>query len=309
MRIRKNAKLSPLLFSSWSEDGGSLPVETHVCQLNQSPWDVIPFQYDSIQFDHNTAPNANGDSFHAVQSVASMMEKTERATVVDDNNKLVAPSGATVLNPCQGTGDKGWACKNEAKQGQSFCEQHLSLSQLATSYTSKKSQAQPSGGGTRRTKTRGAGKKAGMGAGTSSNPYEFYYYSGFGPSWGKRRGDRNGEGSKNNIVGAENSTLVEAGGGDDNVGSGEVGGSVSEMENEVGGYVDDDDDEEEEEVVEDDGGKKRMRKPVKARSLKSLMGQEGSEIDQPKRWMCFAETAVRAEAERNDVVLQGIVIK
>lgn len=50
MRIRKNAKLSPLLFSSsCTVEGGSVPVETHVCQLNQSPWDVIPFQYDSFQ--------------------------------------------------------------------------------------------------------------------------------------------------------------------------------------------------------------------------------------------------------------------
>jgi len=184
----------------------------------------------------------------------------------DDDNKVVAPLDATVLNPCQGIDEKGWACKNEARQGQSFCEQHLSLSLLA-SYTSKKSQ-----GGTRRVKTRGAGKKAAGTAAASSNPYEFYYYSGFGPSWGKRRGDRNGEGSKNNMVGSENSTMVESGGGgDDNVGGGEVGGSVSEMENEgIIDYVEDDDDEEEV-VVEDDSGKKRMRKPVKARSLKSLM--------------------------------------
>ncbi|BAT97971.1 hypothetical protein LR48_Vigan543s002400 [Vigna angularis] len=270
MRIRKNAKLSPLLFSSsCSVEGGSVPVETHVCQLNQSPWDVIPFQYDSFQFDHATAPNDNAHSFAAVQSVSSM--KTERASVVDDdddNDKVVARLDATVLNPCQGIDEKGWACKNEAKQGQSFCEQHLSLSVLA-SYTSKKSQ-----GGTRRVKTRGAGKKAAGTAAASSNPYEFYYYSGFGPSWRKRRGERNGEGSKNNAVGTENSTMAESGGGgDDNAGGGEVGGgSVSEMDNEgIIDYVEDDDDDEEEMVVEDDSGKKRTRKPVKARSLKSLM--------------------------------------
>ena len=187
----------------------------------------------------------------------------------DDNDKVVARLDATVLNPCQGIDEKGWACKNEARQGQSFCEQHLSLSLLA-SYTSKKSQ-----GGTRRVKTRGgAGKKAAGTAAASSNPYEFYYYSGFGPSWGKRRGDRNGEGSKNNVVGTENSTMAEpGGGGDDNAGGGEVGGgSVSEMENEgIIDYVEDDDDEEEVVVMEDDSGKKRTRKPVKARSLKSLM--------------------------------------
>ena len=36
-------------------------------------------------------------------------------------------------------------------------------------------------------------------------------------------------------------------------------------------YVDDDEEEEGEEEGVDDSGKKRMRKPVKARSLKSLM--------------------------------------
>ncbi|KHN26945.1 hypothetical protein glysoja_031022 [Glycine soja] len=188
MRIRKNAKLSPLLFSSSScLQGGSVPLETHVCQLNQSPWDVIPFDSDSIQFqlDHSFAAGNNNGSENS------------------------------------------------------------------------------------------------FGAVESSNPYEFYYYSGFGPLWGKRRGDRNGgEGSKNSSVGVENSTMVESkngvGGADDgindNVASVEVGPSVSEMEHEgIIDYVDDDEEEEGEEEGVDDSGKKRMRKPVKARSLKSLM--------------------------------------
>ncbi|KAF4386678.1 hypothetical protein F8388_006633 [Cannabis sativa] len=41
MRIRKNAKVSPLLFSSHASAPEVL--QSHVCQLNQSPWDVIPF--------------------------------------------------------------------------------------------------------------------------------------------------------------------------------------------------------------------------------------------------------------------------
>ncbi|KAL2575694.1 hypothetical protein GLYMA_16G034200v4 [Glycine max] len=307
MRIRKNAKLSPLLFSSSLSSssssscvqGGSVPLESHVCQLNQSPWDVIPFDSDSIQFkldDNFTAGNNNGsavNSFAAVQSVASMMDAgnktTCHSTVMVD---LVAPTNidATVnmTNPCQFHDDKGWPCKNEAGQGQSFCEQHLSYSLLTPLHHTSSKKSQPSATGTRRGKTRGAaGKKAAAvaAAGASSNPYEFYYYSGFGPSWSKRRGDRNGggEGSKNNSVGVENSTMVESenvvgGGADDvvddingNVASVEVVPSVSEMEHDgIIDYVDDDEEEEEEEVL-DDSGKKRMRKPVKARSLKSLM--------------------------------------
>ena len=47
MRIRKNAKLSPLWFSHASAPETAL--QAHVCQLNQSPWDVIPFAQDSNQ--------------------------------------------------------------------------------------------------------------------------------------------------------------------------------------------------------------------------------------------------------------------
>lgn len=225
-------------------------------------------------------------------SVASMMDadKTSyHSTLVVDVAPINIDATTNMTNPCQ-FNDKGWPCMNEVRQGQSFCEQHLSYSLLTPHHhTSKKpqAQAQPSAPGTRRGKPRGAaGKKAAAGAGASSNPYEFYYYSGFGPSWSKRRGDRNGggEGSKNNSVGVENSTMVESenvvgGGADDvvddingNVASVEVVPSVSEMEHDgIIDYVDDDEEEEGEEEGVDDSGKKRMRKPVKARSLKSLM--------------------------------------
>jgi len=45
MRIRKNAKLSPLMFSQGSSE--AQPLQTHVCQLNQSPWDVISFSQET----------------------------------------------------------------------------------------------------------------------------------------------------------------------------------------------------------------------------------------------------------------------
>ncbi|KEH18834.1 uncharacterized protein [Medicago truncatula] len=73
MRIRKNTKLSPLLFTCSPSllQNGSFPVEifqTHVCQLNQSPWDVIPFASNnssSIQFQEQDI-FTNGDSFGAL---------------------------------------------------------------------------------------------------------------------------------------------------------------------------------------------------------------------------------------------------
>ncbi|KAK7389925.1 hypothetical protein VNO78_25222 [Psophocarpus tetragonolobus] len=283
MRIRKNAKLSPLLFSSSScVQGGSVPVESHVCQLNQSPWDVIPFDSDSIQFqldDPFTPENYNngstGDS--SVQSIASMMD-TDRMTsrmLVDD--KMLAP----IFIEATASSRQSWPCKNEATQGQSFCDQHLSFSQPTPLNKKSHAQAHPTGPvGPRRAKTRGAGKKPPPGA--SSNPYEFYYYSGFGPLWGKRRGDRNGGEGTKNAFGVQNSTMMDsdnvspaaAAAHDDNIHDNNVAGagvvpSASEMNNE--GIIDYVDDDEEEEEAEDDSGKKRMRKPVKARSLKSLM--------------------------------------
>ena len=74
-----------------------------------------------------------------------------------------------------------------------------------------------------------------------------------------------------NVVGGGADDVVDDING--NVASVEVVPSVSEMEHDgIIDYVDDD--EEEEEEVLDDSGKKRMRKPVKARSLKSLMRSE-----------------------------------
>lgn len=121
---------------------------------------------------------------------------------------------------------------------------------------SKKSAA----GGTvsRRIRPARSSKKAVNAAAGGSNPYEFYYYSGFGPLWGKKRRDRGGEeeGGKS----SENTTGIR---------SNATTPSPSDVE-ELD-YVEDDDDDEEEEDGDGDGGKKRMRKPVKARSLKSLM--------------------------------------
>lgn len=42
MRIRKHAKISPLVYAVSSLKAGVV-LQPHVCQLNQSPWDVITF--------------------------------------------------------------------------------------------------------------------------------------------------------------------------------------------------------------------------------------------------------------------------
>lgn len=208
--------------------------------------------------------------------MASMMK-------IDDDNhdnyhKVVAENSC-----CNGVDGKGLPCKNEPKQGQSFCNHHLSLlrsynnnnntpsTKKATAVVATALPAATTAP-TRRGRARAAatGKKTAAAAATSSNPNEFYYYSGFGPSWSKRRGDRNNGRGENNSAVAESENVMKA----QSTPASDVNAAQSvEIENNIEDdefdYVDNDEDEDAND--DDDSGKKRMRKPVKARSLKSLM--------------------------------------
>ncbi|CAL0315058.1 unnamed protein product [Lupinus luteus] len=211
MRIRKNSKLSPLLFSfsSSSQGSASFPVQTHLCQLNQSSWDVIPFHSDSIQFEGDDSFSAGnggsaGDYIGVVDSVASMgkladmvmadeNQQREKMEIDNINKKGVSKPLCT----------KGWSCKNEPKYGQSFGRHHLSIvdkkAETAATVVAAAS-------ATRRGLRARARKKA---SSSSSNPYEFYYYSGFGPQWGKRRGSERKERSKNSSAATrDNATMM-----------------------------------------------------------------------------------------------------
>ncbi|XP_012083342.1 uncharacterized protein LOC105642953 isoform X2 [Jatropha curcas] len=308
MRIRKNANLSSLISSHAS---GPESLQTHVCQLNQSPWDVIPFSQETYpsslhQFEEEDSFNGNGslgNSIGAVESsVASLMEDAEDKAamtvdnmIIDDNYEMerIAEKKRVFddyqemkigsefklkkggkLHCCNKTDGKGWHCKNETKEGHSICDHHFILLKsynnvsnscisLPTSPSTKKQEKVNLAGG-----RRGRGKAAKKGSSSTSNPYEFYYYSGFGPLWGKRRGgDKFGEGNKNESkeseingmdIGPRNTTPSPT--------------TCSSIEHhEEFDFVDEDDDDEEDSENGDSGAKKRMRKPVKARSLKSLM--------------------------------------
>ncbi|KAK9749427.1 hypothetical protein RND81_02G124700 [Saponaria officinalis] len=126
----------------------------------------------------------------------------------------------------------------------------------------------------------------------NGNPYQFYYYSGFGPSWGKRRGgtrfgpdpsncNGNGNDNGNDTPGCSSTTRESNMSEDDeiiimdddeNKGSNksviESFDSVLAAKRELD-YIDDEEDEDEDEDLLYGG--KRARKPIKARSLKSLM--------------------------------------
>ncbi|KAF2315283.1 hypothetical protein GH714_038698 [Hevea brasiliensis] len=161
MRIRKNAKLSSLVFSHASEPEA---LQTHVCQLNQSPWDVIPFAQETCpsslhQLEGEDSFNGNGslgDSIGAVESsAASLMEDSEDKVsikmrvdnmVIHDNygmegipekkrvfddygvlkigNEFKFKKGEKI-HCCNKSDGKGWHCKNEPREGHSMCDHHL----------------------------------------------------------------------------------------------------------------------------------------------------------------------------------------
>ncbi|XP_058754285.1 uncharacterized protein LOC131627443 [Vicia villosa] len=237
MRIRKNAKFSPLLHTCSSSllKNGSFTVENfqaHVCQLNQSPWDVIPFHStNSIQFEDEDTIKT-GDFHRAFdESVVSMMD-TEDA---DTNKHAIEIFNTTVLEE---DNTKKVVNINNNGAGKDLKSDNIAV------------------GPPRR--GRGRPKKA-LGL-SSNNNNDFYYYSGFGPLWGKRRGDSDNKNGGIPLGSGEDKVKVNVGV-DVNVVPCYSENDIEELD-----YVDDYDD-----YDDNDNGKRRMRKPVKERSLKSLM--------------------------------------
>ncbi|KAK8650553.1 hypothetical protein V6N13_140185 [Hibiscus sabdariffa] len=271
MRIRKNKKLSSLICSPQ----GSRPETVHDCRLNQSTWDVIPLpqephpSYLHHQFEYEGVFNGDGsvgDSTGAVESVATMAGSREGAImkvggmVIDDNddsNEIKTAKQFGFDNQCEDEADKESnllkSCSSNSDSGNNIINPGKN---------------QPTGS------RRGRARASGKGPSSASNPYEFYYYSGFGPSWGKkRRGGGKVKGiGKNHVEHKEvenNGSVITA------QNNPALSSSSQIDDNEEFDYADEDEEEEEEEEEDDDengdNGKKRMRKPIKARSLKSLM--------------------------------------
>ncbi|XP_027163125.1 uncharacterized protein LOC113763496 [Coffea eugenioides] len=291
MRIRKHAKISPLLYASSSLKPGTV-IQTHVCQLNQSPWDVMTFPPPDpstlppppaflVDKDHSYFPNgffsdhiaadqrpgpkvklddiAAGGKFEQKESLRS--KKEEEDEVFD----------------CKIDG-KGWQRRKKVKNEQPFCQRHLAPQPSASVKKSESGR-------------RARPKKPA----SSSNPYEFYYYSGFGPRWGKKRGaaaaatvaamkeepyTSHDSSSENTSSRNNNSSIIEVDAAEGpNTPEPSVKSSpfTSQFHKQVLDYVEDDDEDDYDNYskLDDDEngemGRKRARKPIKARSLKSLM--------------------------------------
>lgn len=174
---------------------------------------------------------------------------------------------------CRKTNGKGWQCSRAAKEGHYLCEHHLKPHQDASkivgggfaSNEPPPSSAKKGGPGRRGRPPKRGPSLSKLSEANNSN--QFYYYSGFGPSWGRQRSVtvRSGSGGGR---GEEDSSTD---GGD------ESNGWSSYGQEEIDYAVDMEDEEEKEDEEEvmygngSGGGRKRTRKPVKARSLKSLM--------------------------------------
>ncbi|KAF8412222.1 hypothetical protein HHK36_000182 [Tetracentron sinense] len=299
MRIRKHAKISTLSLTHAPIDPCPLPsLQTNVCELNRSPWDVMAFvpqsdisypeeyqarflfvvavrvsenpksdQFYRVEGEDSVTVNGSvGDSIGAVESVASLKiswgeeQKEEEDgpnllssfVAINDAEKSggeVWPKKEESFVCCNKTDGKGWQCRKEAKERHSLCEHHLIQLRSYHSYNyssnKKSNKVAETTIGVHRWRR---GKTL-----SSRNSSEFYYYSGFGPLWGKKRNGRGGEVRKRemeiDVVAQTNPS------------------SSSHIDSHHDDYFDDESDSD----SDGDGGRKRIRKPVKARSLKSLM--------------------------------------
>ncbi|KAM7472447.1 hypothetical protein LguiA_010630 [Lonicera macranthoides] len=263
MRIRKHAKISnTLLFSSSSNSSpsssDSLFKSYLICQLNQSPWDIITFPPSdssppplppppSYQFDINDSYNGNGslaDSVGPIQSVDSM--KLEVKAEETDCKVEEREEKRRRANLCCKTDGKQWQCKREAQKSHTMCNHHLA--QIKNYNTLAHPSISKSAASNKPTRAR---KATNSSAAPHSNPNEFYYYSGFGPRWGKKRD------AGTSITHKREREVVEP-----------VKVSVPAVPHYSSSDIDDDEEEEDEENC--GNGRKRRRKPIKARSLKDL---------------------------------------
>ncbi|KAF5184958.1 Growth-regulating factor like [Thalictrum thalictroides] len=304
MRIRKHARISAPSSSIVPD-----PPAAHVCELNRSPWDVISFtsltqEYEfqdkingdytchSVERESVYAPHSNGskkEKYWAKKVKKEMIEEEEEVNGNDDDDDRVKTKKKIKTKRedmdyicCNKADGKGWHCKNEAKEGQLLCEHHLE--QLKTyhyNYSSYKVCSKKSikvkpepevvvSTVAAKTVVAAANKKKKRARVSATSPTDFYFYSGFGPSYSTGRKRRAGieikkeeEGSivdATNNTQASSSSVVHAA-------QDPVDDGLNNDDHVVDDFYEDTDDDDDK--IED--GKKRIRKPIKARSLKSLL--------------------------------------
>ncbi|KAF3667098.1 putative pentatricopeptide repeat-containing protein-like [Capsicum annuum] len=297
MRIRKHAKVSPLFYTCSVFPGA------HLCQLNQSPWDVITFPDDdnninqqpllvappppppppsssSYQLDGYDSCAVNETFCDSQQSITSLKRddngETKKMNFLDNKVADVpADSNDFEKDEKMGDGDNSVTTIREAKGGHNLCEHHFSQGKKhCSSNKVQYSTTAAAAGSNSDTEVKQTVVAAAEITPSShgrphrpkkSSSSEYYYYSGFGPLWGKKRGPSTGK-KKNTTPPA--AAAAEIYSSHESTTHGEQSSSP-QMDNEGIEHVKDEDDDAEE--VENCKLIKRARKPIKARSLKSLM--------------------------------------
>ncbi|KAJ3706315.1 hypothetical protein LUZ61_010020 [Rhynchospora tenuis] len=308
MRIRRNAsKLlgSAIVYSSapfpppsdtWDPTPASNPSicasSGELCELNQSPWDVYPnLHFFTSSFKDVESTPCLKEAKEEVPDTISANDKgilgnsPEKETIEESETKPLQvckrvdvkkitekktrtkkKKGNCKTTPilCKKNDGKKWSCKRPAQLPNSFCEYHLTQSRsYYSNQTEKEAYEQES-----RRKTRK--KKATVrGVVTSSSPY--YYYNGYGPYSRKRRGARNAE-SGDDTMHVDDKKKV----GDDVAMHVDDEKKVDECDEPVAGVVEEEDCVVDDKAISGSNGegkrvKKRRRKPMKCRSLKSLL--------------------------------------
>lgn len=156
---------------------------------------------------------------------------------------------------CRKSSGKGWYCTRAPKEGHYLCEHHFKSQTTQTMNNSSAAAEKDASPAREVSGTRRRGrppKKAAAKSGKSSSN-QFYYYSGFGPLWGKQRNDKGDAAEDWESPLEESSTPTSPY-------SFQIDGDDVEYEDEWSG-----------DTSSSCDGRKRTRKPVKARSLKSLM--------------------------------------
>ncbi|KAF9669080.1 hypothetical protein SADUNF_Sadunf14G0070600 [Salix dunnii] len=203
MRIRKNGKFSPVMFLQ-STLGPRQTVPKTICQLNQSPWDVIPLSKEICspsfhQVNLSSLPFGEGDDYCFTgkesfgRSSIGAVQGTEKKRLntcaeMKGENELKIKRGEKTLHFENKTEGKGSHCINECKEARSICDHHLS--KIKPRKRSSGSCLGVAEHFIRKPVTRalkGQTRITNKGHCSSSNGNQLYYYSGLGPWRGKRR--------------------------------------------------------------------------------------------------------------------------
>ncbi|XP_051142022.1 uncharacterized protein LOC127258963 [Andrographis paniculata] len=234
MRIRRHAKISELLVDAApSRNPVSCHLETYICKLNQSPWDVMTFP----------APTTlSPPSFQVVGADASGGNGgSGRRTSVPESREIenTAAKKKERKAQCCKTDGKRWRCRREAAAGSSLCEHHVRNYQNLDRHGSANWKVDSPE--TVRTSSRAAKK-------VHSDSYELYCYSGFRRGWSKKKAQSTVKKDSSRMFDEKRDNELE-----------------SELEeDEYGGDGDIN-------GVKKKKKKKTLRKPIKERSLASLM--------------------------------------